>query len=185
MDVIELLSAIREQRKTVVSLIKKGSVFVYPTDTIYGLGCNAENPESVQRIRGIKWTQHPFSVIAPSKEWIMKNMVIRHSEYLDKLPGPYTLILEKKAPILKAASRLNTLGVRIPAHPFTLVVQEAGVPFVTTSANISGHDPIKSTAEIDEELKKRIDVVIEAGMLNNPPSTIYDLTGEEPKIIRD
>ncbi len=185
MKVIEQIKAIRDLKGTIISLIKRGAVFIYPTDTIYGLGCNAEITGSVFKIRAIKGTQHPFSVIAPSISWIKENMVINHPEYLDKLPGPYTLIFKKKRPILRQASLLDTLGIRIPNHPFTKVIQEAGVPFVTTSANISGQEPIKQLSDIAEEIKNRVDVVIDAGVLDNPPSTIFDLTGKEPKIIRN
>lgn len=184
MQTMKLIEVMKNLKGTVISLIKRGAVFVYPTDTIYGLGCNAEIAESVWKIRAIKGTQHPFSVIAPSNEWIKENLVVKHPEYLKKLPGPYTLILEKKKPILKEASRLNTLGVRIPNHPFTKVIQEAGVPFVTTSVNPSGQEPLKQISEIPEKIANRADVTIDAGVLNNPPSTVFDLTGEEAKRLR-
>jgi len=184
MKVIELIKTMKDLKGTVISLISRGGVFIYPTDTVYGIGCNAEMAAPVQRIRALKRTQHPFSVIAPSMDWIKENMVINHPEYLDKLPGPYTLILQKKRHILRDVSRLDTLGIRIPAHPFTKVIQEAGFPFVTTSANVSGQDVLRGPDDIPEELKNRIDVIIDAGVLDNPPSTVFDLTGEEVKTIR-
>ncbi len=184
MKTIKLIEAMKDLKGTVISLIKRGAVFIYPTDTIYGLGCNAEVAESVWKIRAIKGTQHPFSVIAPSREWIEENLVVKHSEYLEKLPGPYTLVLEKKKPILKETSRLNTLGVRIPNHPFTKIIQEAGVPFITTSVNPSGKEPVKQVSEIPEEIANRIDIAIDAGVLNNPSSTVFDLTEDEPKKLR-
>jgi len=186
MQTITLIDALKIKRKDIVSMIKKGTIFIYPTDTIYGIGCNAEIGESVWKIRNIKRSKvNPFSVIAPSKEWIKENFIIKYEEYLNRLPGSYTFILEKKNPLfLKEANRPNTLGIRMPNHPFTTLIQEAGVPFITTSANVSGKESIKQVSEIPDEIKEKIDIAIDAGILNNPPSNVFDLTGDEPKKIR-
>lgn len=171
--------------KELLEEIKKGSIFVYPTDTLYGLGCSALSKESVQKIRRMKGTEHPFSVIAPSKKWIEENMVIIHRSYLKKLPGKYTLILKKKKKgFLKDACAKESLGVRIPNHRFTSLIKNAGVPFITTSVNISGKKPMKKVSEIPETFLKDIDFVIEAGTLNRSPSEVYDLTGEKPRKLR-
>ncbi len=185
MQIISLIDALRGLGE-VKRLMQKGAIFVYPTDTIYGIGCNAEIGEQVLKIRNMKRSKvNPFSVIAPSKEWIEQNFIIKHKEYLDKLPGPYTLILEKKDPLfLKEANRPNTLGVRIPAHPFTKLIHEAGVPFITTSVNISGQKPTQQISEIPEEMQEKIDIAIDVGILNNPPSSVFFLTGDVPKKIR-
>jgi len=165
--------------------IRKGAIFVYPTDTIYGIGCNALNRESVRRIREMKGATHPFSVIAPSKKWIEENLRMRHGNFLKKFPCGYTLIFEKrKGEFLKDCSPSKTLGVRIPKHEFAKLIQKAGVPFVTTSVNISGKRPIKKTSSIPKHFLKHIDFVIDDGVLDNPPSRIFDLTGEKPKKIR-
>ena len=186
MQIITLIDSLKIKRKDIVSLIKKGALFIYPTDTIYGIGCNAENSESVLKIRTIKRSKiNPFSIIAPSKEWIEQNLIIKFPEYLEKLPGPYTLILEKKNQLfLKEANRPNTLGIRMPNHPFTTLIQEAGVPFITTSVNISGQKPIQQISETPDEIEEKIDIAIDVGVLNNPPSTVFDLTGDKPEKIR-
>ena len=184
MKTIRLASAVMELKETVISLIRRGAVFVYPTDTVYGLGCNAENGASVMKIRAMKGAQHPFSVIAPSVGWIQENFVIKHPDYLKKLPGPCTLILEKKKPMLSEASETGTLGIRIPSHPFAKVIQEAGVPFITTSANVSGQETIKQVSDIPESIAGFINVAIDAGVLDGAPSAVFDLTGEEPERIR-
>ena len=77
--------------------IKSGKIFIYPTDTIYGLGCDATNAEAVKKIREIKErTKSPFSVIAPSKKWIKENCEITKKRALWKLPGKYTIIFKLK-----------------------------------------------------------------------------------------
>jgi len=186
MEIINL-SDVLENRETtmyVIERIRSGMVFVYPTDTVYGLGCNALNRESVLRIRRMKKTDHPFSVIAPSLEWVEKNFVIRFPEYLRRLPGPVTLLLEQKVRIIpEETSGSCKVGIRIPNHPFTHIIQEAGVPFVTTSANISGEKTITKISELPQELRK-VDIVIDGGILDNPPSEIWDLTGERPERVR-
>lgn len=175
-----------ELREKITKNIKDGLIFVYPTDTIYGLGCDALIPEAVKKIREIKRTEHPFSVIAPSIAWIRENLVVKHPKYLENLPGPYTLVFEKKDPdFLKWVSHTSTLGVRIPNHHFTKFVQQAGLPFLTTSVNLTGQPPVHTIKEIPEAILNHVDVVIDAGLLKNPPSRIIDLTGKEPLVLRN
>ena len=174
-----------EIKAEVINAIKQGFIFIYPTDTIYGLGCNALNPDSVNKIRALKHAKHSFSVIAPSLEWIKKNLVVDHPEHLNKLPGPFTFILKKKEPdFLKEASAFDTLGVRIPAHPFTQIIQESGVPFITTSVNISGENPITRINETPKSIWEHVDYVVYDGKLRGTPSTVIDLTTDEKRILR-
>ncbi|MBI4176539.1 MAG: threonylcarbamoyl-AMP synthase [Candidatus Aenigmarchaeota archaeon] len=181
-----LREALRK-RNDIVKSILSGSVFVYPTDTVYGIGCDAANQEAVARIRKIKRTSHPFSVIAPSREWIKENMEIKKpfEKYLDFLPGPYTLILKVKGNIVSEnVSYSGKLGIRIPRHPLTELIQESGTPFVTTSCNISGEETISSVAGIPVSISGKADFIIDAGRLGNQASSIIDLTGSRPKRIR-
>ncbi len=129
-------------REEVVRQILAGKTFIYPTDTIYGLGCGATNEKAVRRLREIKLREtKPFSVIAPSFEWIREVCEVGDGKELGLLPGPYTLIYRIKKENIVAPS-VNpdgkTLGVRIPDHWFSKWIGLAGVPFVTTSVNLSG-----------------------------------------------
>jgi L-threonylcarbamoyladenylate synthase len=172
----------KETRNEIIEEMRTGSIFVYPTDTIYGIGCNALIADSVKRIRAIKKSDRPFSVIAPSKEWILRNLIVENKKSLDVLPGPYTLIFHKKEPFfLTGVSAVHTLGVRIPAHPITKMLMEIGIPFVSTSANVSGKPPIKKASEAKF---RGVNIIIDGGKLANEPSTVMDLSGEEEKVLR-
>src|SRR3989344_3326076 len=180
-----------ENRKRIVSEIKEGKVFVYPTDTIYGLGCNTFNETSVKRIRAMKRRDDkPFSVIAPSIEWIFENFSVSGiaKAWISRLPGPYTLILHMKpefrSKIAKSVTAIETLGVRIPNHWFYEIVRESGIPIVTTSANVSGRPNMTNFYDLDENIKNAVDFIVFEGEKKGNPSTIIDLTGEKEKIIR-
>jgi len=161
--------------KSLIKLIKSGKIFIYPTDTIYGLGCNALNKKAVEKIKKIKKRDKnkPLSVIAPSKSWIYKNLKSSKKLVNKYLPGKYTLILEKKNKrFLNHVSSTKYLGVRIPNHNFFKIIQKSKVPFITTSVNLSGEKPITEIKEIKEEILKNVDVIIDAGKIYGKPSTI-------------
>ena len=181
---------IEAKKEFYIEEIKKGKIFIYPTDTIYGIGCNALNSRAVLKIREIKNREtKPFSIIAPSKKWILKNCFVDNlaKKWLDKLPGAYTLILrlKNKEVIAKEVNNnSDTLGVRIPANLFAEFISEINIPFITTSVNLSGEKPINSLEDLKEEMKKSVDYFIDDGELKNPPSKIIDLAQEKEIIIR-
>jgi L-threonylcarbamoyladenylate synthase len=161
--------------------IGRGKVFVYPTDTIYGIGCDATNGPAVARIRSIKKRDSkPFSVIAPSVGWIEKNCVLDSEAriWIKKLPGPYTLVLRlsKGAEVAwEVNSGLDTVGVRIPDNWFAEVVAVSGRPFVTTSVNISGMPHMTSPMNMDRSIGEAVDYIIDEGLLENRPSKVVNL----------
>jgi L-threonylcarbamoyladenylate synthase len=166
----------------IISKILQGKIFIYPTDTIYGLGCNAENIESVNKIKQIKQrdANKPLSVIAPSINWIEENLIvdIDLSKYL---PGPYTLILKKKNKnFLSHVSSTGSLGIRIPDCDFTKIIQKSGVPFITTSVNLSGEPFITQISNVPESIKNKVNIIIDAGELNGKPSILV-INGQEIK----
>lgn len=155
--------------------IKHGAIFIYPTDTIYGLGCDATNEESVGMIKEIKYrdSDKPISVIAPSVEWIKKHCIVEDSLIKKYLPGPYTLILKKKDPnFLKFVSANDSLGIRIPDSEFTELVEKANVPFITTSVNLQGEPYATKISDIKKEIIDKVDIIIGVGVLDGRPSTI-------------
>lgn len=178
-----------ENQKDVIrtSLIENHIVFIYPTDTIYGIGCNATNKEAVEKIREIKQRKtNPFSVIAPSKEWIDENFIVNNNakDWIKRLPGPYTLVLKIKKQCVaeNVAPGLDTLGIRIPDHWLSNIVNEIGIPIVTTSANKSGNDPMTSLDDLDADIKSRVDFIVYEGVKKGHSSKIIDLT-DDVKVI--
>jgi len=165
-----------------------GAIFVYPTDTIYGLGCNAQNDASVKKLRDIKGrNKMPFSVIAPSKEWIYDNCDVddKTQEWIDQLPGPITLILNlknEKAVSKEALGENGTIGVRIPKHWIRGFVRALDIPIVTTSVNMHGKRPMMDPEEIDMSLKPKINFLIDEGVLEGSPSKIVKLEGEKAMV---
>ena len=162
--------------------IKQGKIFIYPTDTIYGLGCDATNEQAVNKIKQLKGRDrnNPLSIIAPSFEWINENCKV-DIDLKKYLPGPYTIILNKKNPqFLNHVCSLDNIGIRIPNSDFTKQVQKAGKPFITTSVNLSGQPFAKTIAEIPKEIKNKVDVVVDVGELNGQPSTLI-IDGKEMK----
>lgn len=170
--------------------MKEGKVFIFPTDTVYGIGCIATNVDSILRIREAKKRDNrAMSIIAPSIDWIKKNYIINEysNVYLDQLPGKYTFILEYNNIVLpkEINERSNDHGVRIPEVWFSDVIAKLDQAFIATSANISGQKPIKNINDIDSHMYDYIDYMIDDGTLGTNPSTIIDLRTPECKIIRE
>jgi len=183
----QIIKLKKAKEKEIVKAIKQGKILIYPTDTIYGIGCDALNTDSVLKIRMIKGrdADKPFSIIAQSKQWIYKNFDVNKS-YIRKLPGPFTFILRTKKEKLVSnhvTNNMNILAVRIPDHPFIKIIQKAKTPFVSTSVNVSGQPPITNVNEIPKKIAKQVDIIIDAGPLPNNPSTIIDLTGKIARVI--
>ena len=185
---VEIIPLQEIDEKYLIERVEAGDIFIYPTDTVYGLGCNAVNSNSVLDLKAIKKrdSNKPLSVIAPSKKWIYDNFEISKKSYVQTLPGPFTFIfnVKKNSVSREVNPGKNTLGVRIPHHPFTRLIQRAKIPFITTSVNLSGKRPIREIKNIPKSILKKVDFVIDGGFLHNQPSTIIDLTQEMPKIVK-
>ncbi|MFC1755098.1 L-threonylcarbamoyladenylate synthase, partial [Thermoproteota archaeon] len=170
--------------------VLKGAIFIHPTDTIYGIGCHAKNTKSVQKIRDLKKRpKNPFSVIAPSKEWIEENCIVNEKarEWIEKLPGPYTLILKLKNKDCVAEEVIpdtDCLGVRIPRHWFSRFVKEIGVPIVTTSVNEAGKKFMTSLEDLESEIEIEVDFMVDEGEKQGNPSNVIHLIGDDI-LVRD
>ncbi|MBS3120056.1 threonylcarbamoyl-AMP synthase [Candidatus Woesearchaeota archaeon] len=176
------------EKEYFLNQIEEGALFVYPTDTIYGIGCDATAETSCAEVQKLKQRSKPMSVIAPSKEWILQNCEVTGSavKWLEKLPGPFTLILPLRNLNAVAPSCIlgsSALGVRLPDHWTLKLASELKGPVVSTSANISGQRPFTSLAEIPESFKEIVDFAIDEGEKKGNPSTIIDLTKNPEEVI--
>lgn len=179
----------------VVDILRKGGIVVYPTDTIYGIGCDLMNRKSIERlcrVMDIKPNKLDLSFICNDLTHIseyVKNLQTPVFKVLKKsLPGPFTFILESSSKVPKILDvTKKTVGIRIPDHniPRTIVA-ELGNPLITSS--IKDDDKIKEYTtdpeEIYEDFKNLVDIVIDGGAGGNIPSTVVDCTGEELVIVR-
>lgn len=177
-----------------VRLLEDDGVIIYPTDTVYGLGCAINRPKAIARIRqlkGLKEKEALFSFICESISQVSQFSDISNENFArlrEYLPGPYTLILpgRKRLPAYVQGKR-RTIGARIPGHEVPLaLVRELGVPLVSTSLPLQsvgtefGTDP----ELMHEQWGLRVDMVIDSGLGGCVPSTVLDCTGEEVVVLR-
>jgi tRNA threonylcarbamoyl adenosine modification protein (Sua5/YciO/YrdC/YwlC family) len=178
-----------------VEILQKGGVIVYPTDTIYGIGCDLMNKRAVERlcqIENIKPQKMNLSFICNDLSHIceyVKRLDTPAFKILKKLlPGPFTFIFESNTNVPKILGvNKKTVGIRIPDHRIPLeIVKLLGNPLITSS--IKDDDQIKEYTtdpeEIYEDFKYKVDLVISGGQGGNVPSTIVDFTGSEPLVMR-
>ncbi|MBI4550777.1 MAG: threonylcarbamoyl-AMP synthase [Candidatus Latescibacteria bacterium] len=180
------------QVRRIVSELLTGAVIVYPTDTIYGLGCDIFNKKTIERIYQIKQEslKKPLSfVCADLTDLAQYAKNISNTSYrLMKrlLPGPYTFILEASRLVPKVmVSKRKTVGIRVPENEICLaIVRELGHPIVSTSVTRDEDEILNNPADIEARFGKVVDVIVDGGILVSEPSTVVDLTGEEPVVIR-
>ncbi len=171
---------LHERKREFIEKIRNGAIFIYPTDTIYGVGCNALLDEPVKKIREWKQRTNPFSIIIPDTKWVEANCKIpTKGEWLKKLPGPYTLIYPLKKQVISKYASEKTIGIRIPKHWVSELIAEAGVPIITTSVNIKGEIPLFSLENIQPTLKAFLDFAIDVGKLKGKASQVIDCTTGE------
>jgi len=180
----------------IVDLLKDGGVIIYPTDTIYGLGCDLTNRKAIDklcRVKGIKPGKINLSFICEDMSHIsdyVKNLSTPTFKLMKKnLPGPFTFILPANNNVPKIVNaNKKTVGIRIPNNNIPIAIVKAlGNPLITTS--IKEDDDIveypTDPEEIYESFKNLVDVVIDGGYGNNNPSTVIDCTKEPAEIVRE
>jgi tRNA threonylcarbamoyl adenosine modification protein (Sua5/YciO/YrdC/YwlC family) len=175
-----------------VALLKDGGVMAYPTDTIYGFGCDMYNKKAIQRIYQIKKRdpQKPFSFICSDLKNISLYAQVTNPAYKIMkryLPGPYTFILlgTKQVPKMMTTKR-KTVGIRVPDNNICLsLVKALGNPIISTSVGFSGREVLSDPSLIEETFGSQIDLTIDGGILANQPSTIISLIDDEIEVIRE
>lgn len=169
-----------------VRILKNGGVIAYPTDTVYGIGCNALNQQAVKKVFELKGRDFskPLSIACLDIKMVKKYAFVpREIEKIfnNLLPGPFTILLKKKKPITNLVTAgLNKVGVRIPDNKLCLkIIEELGNPIITTSANISGKEEISNY----KDLQILVDFIVKGKCKFNQPSTLFD--PENKKILRE
>ena len=180
--------------KKVVDILRNGGIIIYPTDTVYGLGCDITKTRALERIakiKGVKLEKANFSFICHD----LSNLS-DYAKQIDTstfkilkcaLPGPYTFILPGSSTLPKEFKRKATVGIRVPDNNIIReIVKLLGNPIVSTS--IYDEDEILEYSTdpelIYEKWQEKVDLVIDGGYGDNTPSTIIDLTGDNPEVIR-
>lgn len=173
-----------------VDALEAGEVIAYPTDTVYGLGCDLFNKKAVDRLYQIKGMDRAQKLAFVCRDIgdIARYAVMHDSVYRilkQYLPGPYCFILDATREVPKIVqSPRKTVGVRIPAHPVALaLVRELGRPIISSTAARHGQESNPDPREIDLEFKG-LAMVLDAGPGGLEPTTIVDLTSGKPKVIR-
>jgi L-threonylcarbamoyladenylate synthase len=187
------MDGLRQQIEEGVKILRNGGVVAFPTDTVYGLGSDAFNIRAVERIYEIKsrprHQQFPLLVADGKEMTTLAEPVPRIAWFLAGRfwPGGLTLVLSKTnvAPAYLASG--PTIAVRVPDHPVCLaLIKGLGNPLIGTSANISGQPAGSTAEEVDEQLKGKIDLVINGGKCpGGKESTVVDVTHEPPTILRE
>jgi tRNA threonylcarbamoyl adenosine modification protein (Sua5/YciO/YrdC/YwlC family) len=177
--------------KRAVELIQRGSVIGYPTDTVYGLGCDLLNKQAIDALYQIKGMQRDKSLafLCPDLSDIAKYAIVENQAYRvlrHFLPGPYCFILPATREVPKMLqTRQKTVGIRIPSHPVTLaLMRELGRPLITTTASSPGEDPMVDPWEISERFPG-LELVLDGGGGGTVPTTVVDLSEGYVKIIRE
>ena len=179
----------------VVKLLRDGGIVIYPTDTVYGLGCDITNTKALERIakiKGIKLDKANFSFVCQDLSNLsdyVKQIDTATFKLLKKaLPGAYTFILPGNNNLPKEFKKKTTVGIRVPNNNIALeIVRQLGNPIVSTS--IHDDDAVLEYSTdpelIFEKWQNLVDMVIDGGYGDNQPSTIIDLSGYEPVVIRE
>jgi len=175
----------------IADVLRKDGVIAYPTDTLFGLGCLVSRKKAVDRILSIKGrdAKKPMSILCANME-----MLCRYTRHLETptfrilkqmFPGPYTAVLPASREVPRHLQNKQTVGLRIPDHAFCRAITElVGEPIITTSCNRAGEDPMLNAWEIEEELGHLLDFVIDCGQPAGLASTVVDMCGDEPVVLR-
>jgi tRNA threonylcarbamoyl adenosine modification protein (Sua5/YciO/YrdC/YwlC family) len=179
--------------KKLVDCLKDGGVIIYPTDTLYGMGCDIFHQKAIERIcliKGIDPKKALFSFICSSLSDMtnytrsISNPIFRILK--SAMPGPYTFILPagKLTPKILKAKR-DTVGIRVPDNEICkAMVKELGHPVLSTSLPFEGDNPFTDPGLIEEKYGKLVDIIVDGGIGGVIPSTVIDCTSDEPALIR-
>jgi len=175
-----------------VGVLQGGGILSYPTDTYYALGCDVFQKKAMERLASLKRRDHkkPFAFLCADLGEVARYGIVSNESYRLMrriLPGPYTIILDATRLVPRTAlTRQRQVGVRVPAAPVaTALVRGLGRPLATTSASLPGEEPMIDAADIQRRLGKGVDLILDGGVTLNEPSTVLDLRGPTPIVLRE
>ena len=189
---MRILKATADNILVASKIVRRGGLVVYPTDTVYGLGCDPLNVRAIKRLFKTKGERKkPLPILASDVEHVEK--IAHLSERARKIaarfwPGPLTLVVPKKPALPDVVTcNLDSVGVRVPRHDTALqLIHLSKGLLVGTSANKTGEKPPQTAYEAAEQLGKEVDIILDGGPTAlGKPSTVVDLTSEKPKILRE
>lgn len=179
--------------KKAAEVLAAGGIVIYPTDTVYGLGCSVEDKNAIERVYMIKRQRSgkPYSFVCSDLTHISEYAHVSNAAFKimkHAIPGPYTFILPaarmKQLPKILVSKR-KTVGIRVPKSPVTLaLVREMGHPILSTSVTAENGEILNDPETIAQKFRNIVDLILDGGPLVSDPSTVIDLTGEEPHIVR-
>jgi len=173
-------------------VLRQGGIIIYPTDTIYGLGCNIGNKQAIERVQRIKGRDKhkPMSFVCADLKHISDYAQV--SNYAHRilkhcLPGAYTFVLPATRKTPRALqTKEKTIGLRIPDHPVPLaLVHKLGQPILSTSANYSNEEVITEPWILEEKFGHQVDLILECGSLPLEASSVVSLIGDEARVLRE
>jgi len=176
-----------------VDAVRDGAVLVYPTDSAYALGCHLGDKDAVDRIRALRELddKHNLTLVCRDLSEIATYAQVDNQAYrlLKSLtPGPYTFILDatREVPRRLQHPKRKTIGIRVPGHPIVdALLGNLGEPLISITLQLPGDEqPLTDPQEIKERLRNRVDVIIDGGLGSAQPTTIVDLTGAVPLVLR-
>ncbi|MFZ9889204.1 MAG: L-threonylcarbamoyladenylate synthase [Myxococcota bacterium] len=171
--------------------LERGGVIAYPTDTTYGIGCNIFDKRAVDRIHRLKGLKkdHLLSFVCADLSDIARYALVENEAYRIMkrlLPGPYTFVLRATPEVPRMLqSKRRTVGIRVPDHPVTLALARAfKKPIISTSTTVEGRT-LKNPEEINLHMGHGLDLILDAEHIDEPPSSVVDLSGPYPVVIRE
>ncbi|RFN60175.1 L-threonylcarbamoyladenylate synthase [Marixanthomonas ophiurae] len=181
--------------KRIVKIIRDGGLVIYPSDTVYALGCDITDNRALERVaqlKGVKLEKANFSFVCEDlsnlSDYVRQINTSTFKILKRALPGPYTFILPGNNNLPTVFKKKKEVGIRVPNNNITrAIVRELGNPIVSTSIK-DEDEVIEYTTDpelIFEKWEKLVDVVVDGGYGDNVPSTVIDLTGDEPVLIRE
>jgi len=173
------------------SFIQSGEIVAFPTDTVYGVGTQAFNPRSIQKLFEVKERDASRAIPILLGAVNQLNTVAETMGYMALRlagafwPGPLTLVVQRHPSLPDIIAPDDTIGVRMPDHPVALALLKLSGPLAVTSANLSGRQSSRTAQEVNAQLGGRISLILDGGRTpGGMPSTVVDCTGEKPLILR-